>query len=310
MFDRILVPFDGSAAAEAALTIAEAIPSRSVRLLAVETEEDELGAVCRGERDCQAYLDRVAVGFRLHGREGEATVEFGDPARRIVASADEADLVIMGSHGRGALGRFLMGSVAEWVAEHSPTPTIIVRGGQQPATALPLTRIVVPLDGSPGAEEALPMAISLAETLGLPLHLVRVVDVDPVRASVVAGGTAARAHLRSSEKAICAARDYLTDVVQTLRNRNLVATCEPRIGPVVGELLAAIRPGDVVVVATPSRGKLERWWLGSVSKELIHRAAGPVMLVRAQGVERSAAKNDTFPVGAERLTTTPPERTP
>jgi nucleotide-binding universal stress UspA family protein len=284
MFDRILVPLDGSAAAEAALTIAEAIPSKRVRLLAVETEADELGAVCLGDRDCKTYLDRVAAILRLQGREVETTVEIGDPARRIVASASEADLVIMGSHGRGAVGRFLRGSVADWVARHSPTPTLIARGGEHPATALPLTRIVVPLDGSPVAEEALPMARKLADTLGLPLLLVRVVDIDPVRATVAAGGTAARAHVRSSEKAIRAARDYLADRVQELRNQNLMASSEPRTGPPVGELLAVIRLGDVVVLTVPDRGPLERWLLGSVSKELIQRAAGPVLLVRGAQV--------------------------
>jgi nucleotide-binding universal stress UspA family protein len=284
MFDRILVPLDGSAAAEAALTIAEAIPSQRVRLLAVETEADELGAVCLSNRDCTTYLDRVAATLRLQGREVETTVEFGDPARRIVASAGEADLVIMGSHGRGAVGRFLMGSVAAWVARQSPTPTLIARGGEHPATALPLTRIVVPLDGSPVAEEALPMARKLADTLGLPLLLVRVVDIDPVRATVAAGGTAARAHVRSSEKAIRAARDYLADRVQELRNQNLMASSEPRTGPPVGELLAVIRLGDVVVLTVPDRGPLERWLLGSVSKELIQRAAGPVLLVRGAQV--------------------------
>ena len=127
------------------------------------------------------------------------------------------------------------------------------------------------------------MARELADTLGLPLHLVRVVDIDPVRATVAAGRTAARAHLRSSETVIRASRDYLADRVQELRNRNLVATSEPRTGPLVGELLAVIRPGDVVVLAVPDRGSIERWLLGSVSKELILRAAGPVLVVRAQG---------------------------
>jgi nucleotide-binding universal stress UspA family protein len=310
MFDRILVPLDGSAAAEAALTIAAVVPSRRVRLLTVESEEDMLGAVYRGERDCIAYLDRVAASLRLQGRDVETIVEYGDPARRIVASAATADLVIMGSHGRGGVGRLILGSVAEWVARHAPTPTMIVRGGQRPATTLPLTRIVVPLDGTPAAEEALPVASTLADMLGLPLHLVRVIHIDPVRASVVAGGAAARAHLRSWEKTIRAASDYLADKVQVLRNRDLVATSEPRTGPLIGELLAAIRPGDTVVMATPERGQAERWWLGSVSKELIQRAAGPVLLVRAQGAPRLAVEKDTSRVGADLLTATPEGRAP
>jgi nucleotide-binding universal stress UspA family protein len=72
--------------------------------------------------------------------------------------------------------------------------------------------------------------------------------------------------------------------VQELRNQNLMASSEPRTGPPVGELLAVIRLGDVVVLAMPDRGPLERWLLGSVSKELIQRAAGPVLLVRGAQV--------------------------
>jgi nucleotide-binding universal stress UspA family protein len=289
MFDRILVPLDGSAPAEAALTVAEAIPSRSVRLLAVETEEDELGAICRGERGCADYLERVAGNLRSQGRAVETAVEFGDPARRIAASADSADLVIMGSHGRGGIGHVLLGSVAEWVARNAPAPTMIVRGGQRPAATLPLTRIVVLLDGSPRADEALPAAMALADVLGLPIHVVRVVVVDPGRA---VGGTVGRIHLRAWESTIRAASAYLADVVQMLRNRNFAATSETRSGPLIGELLAAIRAGDVVVLATRERGRVERWWLGSVGKELIARAAAPVVVVKARGAAPAKIRHE------------------
>ncbi len=281
MFDCILVTLDGSTAAEAALAVAELIPSQRVRLLTVESEVEELSAACLGERDCQGYLDHFAEPLRRQGREVETVVDFGDPARRIVAAATTADLVVMGSRGRGAVASVVLGSVADWVARHAPVPTLIVRGGQRPATTMPLTRIVVPLDGSALAEQALSMAVTLAGDMGLPMHLVRVVDFDPVRASVEAGPAAAEACARQQADLGRAANAYLAEQVLALRNRDCMVTSEVRVGAPTGELLAAIREGDLAVLTTHGRGGIERWLLGSVAEALVRHAAGPVLLVRA-----------------------------
>jgi nucleotide-binding universal stress UspA family protein len=173
---------------------------------------------------------------------------------------------------------------------------MIVRGGQRPAATLPLTRIVVPLDGAPGAEEALPFASALADVLGLPVHVVSVVVSEPGRAG---SGPLGRAHLRSWETAIGNASAYLSDIARSLRNRNLRATCEPRTGPLIGELLAAIRPGDVVVLASPERGRVERWWLGSVSKALITRADGPVVVVKPRAARPAERGGDVLSAEAK-----------
>jgi nucleotide-binding universal stress UspA family protein len=281
MFDLILVPLDGSEAAEAALSVAALIPSRRIRLLVVESEVAALTAVCSAERDCWAYLERVAAPQRRQGRAVETVADFGDPPRRIVASAATADLVVMGSRGRGAMDTFLLGSVADWVARHAPVPTMIVRGGKQPAVTLPLTRILVALDGSALAESSLSTARMLASGLGLPIHLVRVVDFDQARASVVAGTAAAKAAAQAQTKTMRVAEEYLAEQVQKLRDRDLIATSETRTGSPASELLAAIREGDVIVLTTRERGGLARWFLGSVAEELVRHAAGPVLLVRA-----------------------------
>jgi nucleotide-binding universal stress UspA family protein len=281
MFDCILVPLDGSAAAEAALTVAAMIPSDRVRLLAVESESTELTALCSAARDCRTYLEQVAEPLRRQGRTVETGVVFGAPAKEIVAAAATADLVVMGSHGRGAVATAVLGSIADWVARHAPAPTLIVRGGQRPATVLPLTRIVVPLDGSPLAEQALSVAVTLAGDMGLPVHLVRVVDFDLGRAAVEAGPTAAEACARQQGELVREAEAYLAEQVMVLRNCDCVATSEVRVGPLTGELLAVIREGDLVVLTTHARGGLERWFLGSVAEELVRHAVGPVLLVPA-----------------------------
>lgn len=285
MFDLLLIPLDGSEAAEAAVAVAELIPSSRVRLLTVESDLSDLTAICVTEPNCQTYLERVAEPLRRQGREVETIVTFGDPAREIVASAATADLVVMGSHGRGAVGRLVLGSIADQVARHAPVPTLIVRGGRQPATAIPLTRIILPLDGSALAEQALPMAIALADTMGLPVHLVRVVDFDPMRGMVEAGVVAANAYATAHAADISLAETYLAEQVQRLRNKDVVTTSELRTGSPASELLDAIHEGDLVALTTHERGGIQRWFLGSVAEELVRRAAGPVLLVRATAQE-------------------------
>jgi nucleotide-binding universal stress UspA family protein len=77
MYDRILVPLDGSEAAAAALAYAELLLSRHVRLLAIEHERVDLTAMCREARSCETYLERVAEPLRQRGRDVETFVVYG-----------------------------------------------------------------------------------------------------------------------------------------------------------------------------------------------------------------------------------------
>ena len=271
MFTRILIPLDGSPAAEAALALAELIPSQSARLILIEA--DTKGPILvtaaemdawRAEREATslAYLERAGQELRRQGRAVESTFAFGDPAAEIIRAAADADLIAMSTHGRGAGGRIVFGSVADRVSRHAPTATLLVRAGGGAPTAL--TRLVVPLDGSPLAETALPVAATLAGDLELPVHLLRVVEHDFVRASIQAGAFAAAADARFQETINREAETYVSGQVQRLRNRDLAATGEARTGTPAEGLLAAIEASDLVVMTTHGRGGVRRWLLGSV----------------------------------------------
>lgn len=295
MLDRILVPLDGSSAAEVALNIVKQIPSRRIQLLGVEPDRVDLEASSTAARDREAYLESVANALREQGRYTTTLVALGTPAEQINAMAGTADLTVMSSHGHGAMGRVLFGSVADSVARHAPTPTLIVRGEQWAATAL--QRIVVPLDGSALAEQSLPLAVSLAQDMDLPVHLVRVVDFDLVEATVVAGLAAAEACARQQAELAREARAYLLQQAHTHQLPDCVVTSEVLIGYPVAELLAAIQPEDLTVLSTHARGGLARWMIGSVAEDLVRRSAGPVLLVRsseeAMQAESEKAENVT-----------------
>ena len=164
----------------------------------------------------------------------------------------------MGSHGHGGVKRFVLGSVADEVARHAPVPVMVVRGGSASPPAVQLTRIVVPLDGSDLAEQAIPVAATLAADLGVPVHLMRVLDIDALRATVQAGIHAAAASLRSQEEIQHYAEEYLAEQAQQLRNRDLAATTEVLTGSPAVTLLDAIRPDDLVVMTTHGRGGVRR----------------------------------------------------
>ena len=142
MTTTVLVPMDGSPLAERALAYAfDHHPDADVRVLhvvdpveAVYVAEasgshaaEEWVAAARevGERICDRARERAAD----RGVEIETATEFGNPARviRRVLEEESIDHVVMGSHGRSALGRLLLGSVSEAVLRRSPVPVTIMR---------------------------------------------------------------------------------------------------------------------------------------------------------------------------------------
>jgi nucleotide-binding universal stress UspA family protein len=77
--------------------------------------------------------EQVAQALVERGRDAGVPVSFlvweGDPGDMIVAAAEaeHADMIVVGSHGRGAVGRFFLGSVSEFLVRHAPCPVLVVR---------------------------------------------------------------------------------------------------------------------------------------------------------------------------------------
>lgn len=284
VLNRILVPLDGSAVAATALGFALLIPSHHVRLLRV-VQPDDLGAGDLEEQmaAARASLEPAVAEMVRHGRAAEAVVELEDPATEILDAAADVDMIVMTSRGVGASNRSVFGSVADRVAHHSPVPVLLLRGDHRPTTEPLVARIVIPLDGSDLSEAALRPAIDLSCDLGVPLHLVRVVESDPVREAVRGGPMVASATARATQRALGDAERYLDARAQVARDRNCVAVTETRTGYPVTELIASLKPGDLVVMASHGRGGIGRWLLGSVADRLVREAPAPVLLVPRRG---------------------------
>ncbi|MDQ3654692.1 MAG: universal stress protein [Chloroflexota bacterium] len=271
---RILVPLDGSRLSAKALELATRLPARELILLHV------------GKHD-RAGLEALAAPLRTGGRTVEVVIRSGDTADEIMNAAADCDLVVMTTRGRGAAGRILFGSIADRISRFSSTPTLLVRTHDETAAVPVPARIVAPLDGSDLAERALPMAAHLARGMSLPLHLVRVVDLDNVRATIHEQRQADHGSATSEEHTYEEARQfteqrasaYLTETAASLVGEGLEVETSILQGTPVFELLRAIEADDLVVMTSHGRKGFRRWMLGSVAEKLVRESAAPVLLV-------------------------------
>ncbi len=145
---KILVATDFGAPADAALACARMFAERfGATLHLLHVAEDPLGLAAGPDGfalDVEAMRDEALKDAERHlaprcATTGAVTmtseVVFGSPAEVIPRVAEErgADLVVVGTHGRGLFSRLVLGSVAEHVVRHSPCPVLTVRGVPQPA---------------------------------------------------------------------------------------------------------------------------------------------------------------------------------
>lgn len=295
---RILVPLDGSAIAERALPYASSIARRAGgELLLVRAALAPLFTTEPGEdqaeetSEAEAELNAVAERLRTEGLAVEPHIYYDDPAPTIVRAAEleDADLIVMSSHGRSGIGRWIYGSVTDQVLRSAKTPVLVI-----PASAVVDwangaaggRTVLVPLDGSDLAEESLDAAVEMARLLGAGLRLLQVapppvyaspegfvyVDVDP-------------------NEEIAVAKAYLDGVADRLRASDLTVETQAVIGdpgPLIAEEARA-SGALLVVMATHGRSGIARLVMGSVATGAVQRSPAPVLLLRPAALEAAEA---------------------
>jgi nucleotide-binding universal stress UspA family protein len=301
MYHTILVPLDGSAFSERALpmatTLAHTMSSQLVLVRAasasVFTGADPAEAQCQAVKEAQAYLWAVAAGLSEQGLSIEVAVPYGDAAESILLEVGlhSADLVVMCTHGRSGLGRWIYGSVAEQVLARSPAPVLLVHPTGEVATLGPEPKqatLLVTLDGSAFAETALPHAAALAHVFGGTLVLLRAV-ARPIAAYSYPGVGLVHESLEEEHQQ---AESYLGDVAQRLRGDGLSVQTVVREGwpaDVIVYRGAALGP-KLIVMATHGRTGVVRLLLGSVALEVVRRSPLPVLLIRPIELVDAASK--------------------
>ena len=299
-FRRIVVPLDGSHVAERALPYAEELArllnaslhlvrvtdplrpdSPLANLLALDAMS--LDVWLEGERvAAREYLDQLQTDLRQ--RQMTVTVEHldGSTVNALLSSTRPGDLLVMATHGRGGPARWFLGSTAEAVVRRATVPVFLVRADDDAAPQPDFRRIVVPIDGSARAEEALPIAQDLASRLAIPVHLITVIDVPGTVALdiAVAAISAERLEETMVEVLTEAERD-IAHACQRLGDAGIAITTDVLHGDPDLVIPAATQPGDLIVMTTHGRSGPARWFLGSVAEAVVRRSTVPVLLLRA-----------------------------
>lgn len=223
------------------------------------------------EDDALADLDRIldkAVG------DGKAAIERAAPCdlpvEGLLDAARDADLLVVGARGLGGFKGLLLGSVSRKLLERSPVPVAVVRGAVPAAGR----RIVVGVDGSPEADTALAWAAHLARRTGQPLAVVHAWMV-PWPAETAASAEAVDAVRDEAQRMLDAA-------VASVGDRLEVEPVLAAGGAARSLIEEAARDTALVVVGTRGRGGALAALLGSVSHQLAHHTAVPLVVVPSE----------------------------
>ncbi|WP_256301804.1 universal stress protein [Haloarchaeobius salinus] len=285
MYDTILLPFDGSDSASEVLHHAGEIAhwaDATIQLLYVADTTRDSVTVIEGqtvdvlEREGEDIVEEGAEILETLGVSYETDIVQGNPAPTIADYAEryDQDLIVMPTHGREGLSRFLAGSVSEKVVRLSPVPVLSVRMQPDELLEFPYESLLVPTDGSSAAAYAADHLVELAASLDATLHVLSVVDDSALGAdirSTVSGRESEQAADDAIETVVSAAEDRgLTDIVTTVEHG------QPDEG-----ILDYIESNEVhaVGMGTTGRRGTDRILLGSVAEKTVRSAPVPVMTV-------------------------------
>ncbi|MCC7104981.1 MAG: universal stress protein [Chloroflexi bacterium] len=299
MLKTILLPLDGSPLAERARTYATLLARRSgasIKLVqAVQAYTppgtDPSEAQVEVTQCAEEYLSTAADRLLAEGIKAEPHVYYDEPVPAILDAANRqhADMIVMSTHGRGGIARMLYGSVADQILRRSTVPVLVVPSIVDHGwPADDKLSVLVPLDGSELAEEALLAVNQVKDAFGARLMLLRVV---PPVTSTLHGPSHAYVPF-NEDLEVAAAQRYVDHEAAQLTARGydvktIVVVGDPAraIGNVAREQRA-----DLIAMATHGKGGLSRLILGSVATATLRHTTVPLLLIRPLAMHHPAAE--------------------
>jgi nucleotide-binding universal stress UspA family protein len=299
MYERILVPLDGSALAEVALPYAEELSGRlgsEVTLIFVSELVDD-----SYQRMRQLYLQNIVEVTKQaaetylpkSGKKQKIQVKSvtfdGNPAEQIVEYADKENvgLIVMSTHGQSGITRESLGSIANKVVRATSRPVALIRAkGYHPDVRRngTLTKLLLTLDGSKVGEAGIPYAVELASRLGAKVVLLRVLGMSYGTFSSTGEAFVAYYSEEQMEADKALAKDYLENIAGQLKQKGVTVETQVKFGNAAEEIisLAGEIHADLVIMSTHGRSGIGRWVFGSVAEKVLYEGYTPLMLVRAR----------------------------
>lgn len=285
MWEKILVPLDGSNLAELALPYAEelAVAFNSEVVLVYVSEPTE----SQYRHMHQLYIEDVARQIRKRVTKVSPLVLSGKPAGEIIGYAEQNDvgLIIMASHGRSGITPWSTGGVASKVLHATKIPLLLIKAAKprqrKPGKRL-INRILLPLDGSKAGEAAVHYVGELMDRLESEVILFGVVPAGQHIRTV--GGLDYILFPEQHLEAIkTEAREYLNKAYRRLKRGKGEVRVELRVGDIAQEIIKFAEEINVGLIAISSHGHsgIERWVFGSIANKVVQASNTPVLLVKA-----------------------------
>lgn len=279
--ERIVVGVDGSDPALAALrwsvrlaratgarievvTVASQLPLAAPLGVAWNSGDDALDQARRAQEHSLDEVDHDGV-------EVVTSLQDGQPAGVLLGAAEDADLLVLGTHGYGAVESALLGSIGRQVVTHAACPTVLV-----PHDPGELGRFVVGVDGSEEALHALRWAVALARVVGADVEVVTAYHYTPVGIGspwVPPVPVAGEHDMRDS------AQQVLDSAVERADAADVVVERTVAEGGAAARLEDRAEDADLLVVGSRGHGGFTGLMLGSVSRRCLSHPTGPVAVV-------------------------------
>ena len=321
MYRSILVPLDGSSFAEQALRFAVDLARRDGAALhlvvvhqpmpswAKSVQVGELELKARGAE--HAYLEATAGNLSAEGvatvipallesPERHSLAEYAvqqgfdhhllnRPASHALADyvvANQIELVVIAAHGRGALGRFWVGSVTDYLVRHLTVPQLLIRpraedtpsAGLRPAWG----KVLIPLDRSTSSEAVIDVAVELAGTAAR-YTLLNVVEAIYPPSNSMGPLYPSGPDLEILEEIREGAESYVRQLTPRLSERGVVAEGHAVLGDDAASVIleqAALANADLIAMTIHGEGGFRRLLLGSVTDKVIRGSDRPVLVYR------------------------------
>lgn len=246
--------------------------------VAVPPRLDLIDDMCNSARE-----DLTRVAADLDCTDVDVVVEIGTPAALLLAASDTAELLVLGSRGRGGFTSLLLGSVGSQVASHASCPVIVVRDNPRAGAR----EILVGLDGSQNSIAALGFAFDEASRHGFTLVAVHAWEVPSFDLIITGDGSIPLPMENVADEEVRLSAEILAGFSEQYPDVQVV---EHLIrAPAVRALLDSASNAAMIVVGTRGRNAAVGALLGSTSNGVLHKAKIPVVIIPLPPEEMEAA---------------------
>ena len=290
MYEKILVPLDGSNLSELVLAYVEELGERlGSEIILVHVCPPKLGSFSHKH---QIYVEQMAQVVKEHLKRKDKVrpvLLSGAPNKEIVdyAKKEDVSLIAMMTHGQSGVKRWLLGSTADKVIRETDRPVLLIRA-EAPLTMRDegkLNKLLVPLDGSKLSEAILPYVEALLSPITtVPKPEVTLLHVIAPTRYVAGGGSISNVHYSMVEmqKLRSLAEGHFKHIASGLESKGIAVTWEDPVGNTAEVIIdyAEKNNANLTAMCTHGYSGFSRLFLGSVANRILHHGNTALLLVK------------------------------